>query len=107
MSTKEPDLLDRLIAIRKWRGLTQGQVAERMFVARSMRSLIENRSRGARVGLLEAYAKAVGAEIGAWPVPFAEPGEAKRPPAGVMQVPVPAPAREVSDDEWAIRNTVC
>lgn len=80
MTAENPDLLDRLIAIRKWRGLTQHYVADHIPIARPAVSMIEARQRGCRVEFLEAYARAVGAEIGAWPIPIPEPAEVKRPP---------------------------
>jgi len=80
VSTTELDLLDRLIAIRKWRGLTQQAVADRMFISRPAVTMTEQRTRPARLDFLEAYARAVNAELGAWPTPIPEPPEAKRPP---------------------------
>lgn len=81
MSGRELDVLDRLIAIRKWRNLSQGEVAQRMYVTRPSVSLVEARRRRAHLDFLEAYARAVGAEIGVWPMQLAEPSETKRPPA--------------------------
>jgi transcriptional regulator with XRE-family HTH domain len=80
MSVLEPDLLERLIAIRKWRGLTQRQVSARMFLTHPVLSMVERRKRPARLDFLESYARAVGAELGVWPVAFPEPVEVKRPP---------------------------
>jgi transcriptional regulator with XRE-family HTH domain len=82
------DLLDRLIAIRKWRGMTQNNVAESMYLARPLISMIETRRRPARLDFLEAYAKAIGAEIGVWPVPVPDPVEAKRPPTNGIRMAV-------------------
>lgn len=88
MSVSEPDLLERLIAIRKWRGLTQRQVSARMFLTHPVLSMVERRKRPARLDFLEAYARAVGAELGVWPVTFPEPVEVKRPPlVNVMVLP--------------------
>lgn len=93
MTVDNPDLLDRLIAIRKWRGLSQGQVADRMYLARPLISMIETRRRPARLDFLESYARVVGAEIGVWPIPITEPPEVKRPPGGSQQIPIPGAER--------------
>lgn len=86
MTAENPDVLDRLIAIRKWRGLSQGQVANRMYMARPLISMVEARRRPARLEFLEAYARAVGAEMGVWPTPIPEPAEVKRPPAFAYEI---------------------
>lgn len=84
MTADNPDLLDRLIAIRKWRGLSQRQVATRMYLPHSLLSMIETRRRRPRLDFLEAYARAIRAEIGAWPTPIPEPAEVKRPPTSTI-----------------------
>lgn len=93
MTADNPDLLDRLIAIRKWRGLSQGQVADRMYLARPLISMIETRRRPARLEFLESYARIIGAQIGAWPIPIPEPSEVKQPPCGSQQIPIPGAER--------------
>lgn len=77
-----PDVRQQLIAIRYWRGLSQTDVATRMCVGRGAVARFEASHHSPTLNLLERYAKAVGAEMGAWPAyPNADPDVCKRPPS--------------------------
>lgn len=84
MTAAEPDLLDQLIAIRKWRGLTQRQVAERIPVAQSLISFIETRRRLPRLDIVVAYARVIGAEIA---VSLTQMPDPPNPPKGIRTMP--------------------
>lgn len=56
------DLLDNLVSMRKYRGMTQSQLADEMGVSQSYISQIENGQKQL-VSLLTDYAQGVGARI--------------------------------------------
>lgn len=56
------DLLDNLVSMRKYRGMTQSQLADEMGVSQSYISQIENGQKQL-VSLLTDYAQEVGARI--------------------------------------------
>lgn len=56
------DLLDDLVSMRKYRNMTQSQLADRMGVSQSYISQIEN-SQKQLVSLLTDYAQEVGARV--------------------------------------------
>lgn len=61
--TNQPDLITQLIAIRKSRGLSQREVARRMYVTPPLISMFENGKRPMHTNHLLAYAQAIGARI--------------------------------------------
>ncbi|WP_165614055.1 helix-turn-helix domain-containing protein [Mycobacteroides chelonae] len=63
----EADLRDQLVAIRRWRGMTQEDVAARMYVCRSRVSRFEKAPQSPTLDSLERYAKAIGADLVARP----------------------------------------
>lgn len=105
MTVETTDLLDRLIAIRKWRGLTVHKVAKLIHLAPHSLYEIEARRRGCRLEILNAYALAVGAELGAWPVPIPEPPEVKRPPAFTAPSCTPSHETGIPPDNRSLAAT--
>lgn len=66
-------LLDDLVTIRKWRGLTQEDVSRRMGISQGAVARIESGERNPHLSTLRRYAHAVRAEVSHHAMPFTGP----------------------------------